>query len=50
MQIVPLLRNLKFFKEKRPMNDEELSHVSYNVRYVKKEPGELIFTQGDLAD
>lgn len=44
MQIVPLMRNLKFFKEKRPMNDEELSQVSYNVRYLKKEPGELIFT------
>ena len=24
LQIVPILRNLKFFKEKRPMNDEEL--------------------------
>ena len=44
IQIVPILRNLKFFKEKRPMNNEELLQVCYNLRYVRKEPGELIFT------
>ena len=32
------------------MNDEDLSQVSYNVRYVKTEPGQLIFPQGDIAD
>ena len=43
LSIIPILRNLKFFKEKRPMSDEELLWVCYNVKYLKKEPGDIIF-------
>lgn len=32
------------------MNFEELQSVCNNVRYLKKEPGETIYTEGDFAD
>lgn len=32
------------------MNDEELLQVCFNMRYLKKEPGEIIYTQGDIGD
>jgi hypothetical protein len=41
---------MRFFKEKRPMNSDELSSVCGNIRYLKREPGDVIFKEGDYAD
>lgn len=41
---------MKFFKEKKPMNFEELQSVCNFVQYMKKEPGETVFTEGDTAE
>ena len=32
------------------MNYEELSEVAQNVQYMYREPGEIIFKQGDFGD
>ena len=32
------------------MNFEELQSVCNNVRYLKKEPGEIIYKEADTAD
>lgn len=32
------------------MNSDELSSVCGNIRYLKREPGDVIFKEGDYAD
>ena len=41
--IVPLMEEIKFFKERKPMNYEELSEVAQNLQYMFRKPGEIIF-------
>jgi len=43
VQLVPLLQEIKFFKERKPMNYEELQEVVQNIQYLYKEPGEVVF-------
>lgn len=49
-QLVPLLKELKFFKERRPMNADELLEIAYNGHYEFHEPGEVVYSQGDRGD
>lgn len=42
-QLVPLLKELKFFKERRPMNDSELLEIAYNGQYEFHEPGDVVY-------
>ena len=44
------MEEIKFFKERKPMNYEELSEVAQNVQYMYRQPGEIIFKQGDFGD
>jgi hypothetical protein len=43
VHLVPLLQELKFFKERKPMNTEELQEVCQNIQHLQKEPGEIVF-------
>lgn len=48
--LVPFLREKKFFKVKYPLNDKDLLEVCNLAKYEMIEAGETIYNLGDQGD